>query len=189
MGLDYNELAALFTSLTAEGATVAEAIKRVVGAHFVGRKKLTVAQREEIRQRRMQGEYLAEIAADYGINERTAGGICRGIQRPKRQQTPLPQVVAKVKVEIADVFGLPLDGPVWAVRGRPSKRMTTIRKAGALALREGAQLSFPTIARALGLKDHTSVIYLVDSGRRDPVAARAAREIVGRLKPAAKEAA
>lgn len=63
--------------------------------------------------------------------------------------------------------------------GRRHKKYVRARHACALALRS-CELSFPEIARAIGVADHTTVISAVDSARgkaeRDPLLAAAVAE-------------
>lgn len=180
--INFDDLATLFTRLTSTGTPVAEALRRVFIASKSGR-KLTAIQRDEMRQRRILGARLGELAADYHITEVHAGRICKGIKRPLNAQLPLPVVVARVRLATAQEFGLlPDDANVWEGRvGPESADLRARRRAAALVLRDDAQLSFPLIAKALRRKDHTTVMYLVDSARRDPAAREAAQRIRERL--------
>jgi chromosomal replication initiator protein len=79
------------------------------------------------------------------------------------ESVPKPRTDEELLAEIAQILGFPVD----ALRGKSRQRpLVTARQTAMYVFRELTDLSYPSIARLFGGRDHTTVIHAVDKIQR-----------------------
>lgn len=94
----------------------------------------------------------------------------------------VPTVAEDIIVETAKAFGLTPDEVRCADRVRASGPAVVARRAAATVMYLWAAVSYPKIGAALGGRDHTTAIAIVERAKEDPAALMAAERIASALK-------
>ena len=80
-----------------------------------------------------------------------------------RESTPRPRTDEELLAEIAGILGF----DVAALKGKSRQRpLVTARQIAMYVFRDSTDLSYPSIARLFGGRDHTTVIHAVEKIQR-----------------------
>ena len=116
------------------------------------------ARNADIIQRYAEGETSSSIGASYGVSRRMVQYIVRGNVRGQEPEEPLMPVVfvADIIAAAARVF----DTTARCIKSDDrSARLTAPRYAVCYLAREMAGRSYPLIGRALGGRDHSTIVH------------------------------
>lgn len=116
------------------------------------------ARNADIIQRYEEGETSSSIGASYGVSRRMVQYIVRGNVRGQEPEEPLMPVVfvADIIAAAARVF----DTTARCIKSDDrSARLTAPRYAVCYLAREMAGRSYPLIGRALGGRDHSTIVH------------------------------